>query len=250
MSPSESQLRAALRSGEGDGVDADVLIARARRARRDRRRRITAAAGISVAVAVVGVGTAAIVASSSGHSGNAGKVAGAAAASASGGGASRSAAAGGAAPYLPTGTGPTSSRVRASAKPPGCPAHPEHYMVPGGGGTGQFGSTEPLFARTVSALTVCAYPAQGAPRSTVITGSAARGLAATLDAAPATAGGETSLCPSSTSAVVELLGTDARGQRLRPVVITVSCPHVQATDGTAVRYLKSLPPVVSRQLQH
>jgi hypothetical protein len=55
MSPSESQLRAALHHGEGEPVDAGAVIARARAARHDRRVRM---ASVAAAVAIVGaVGT-------------------------------------------------------------------------------------------------------------------------------------------------------------------------------------------------
>ena len=37
MSPSESELRASLRAGEGERLDTDEVLARARTARRDRR---------------------------------------------------------------------------------------------------------------------------------------------------------------------------------------------------------------------
>jgi len=54
MSPSESELRASLRAGEGDRLDADAVVAQARTARRDRRRNQAAIGGAVVAVLAVG----------------------------------------------------------------------------------------------------------------------------------------------------------------------------------------------------
>jgi hypothetical protein len=54
MSPSESELRASLRAGEGERLDTDEVLARARTARRDRRRNLSAIGGAVVAVLAVG----------------------------------------------------------------------------------------------------------------------------------------------------------------------------------------------------
>jgi len=45
MSPSESELRASLRAGEGDRLDTDEVLVRARTASRDRRRNLVAIGG-------------------------------------------------------------------------------------------------------------------------------------------------------------------------------------------------------------
>jgi hypothetical protein len=54
VSPSESELRAALREGEGEGVDVDAQIRHALRSRRDRRRTFAAIGGAVAAVLAVG----------------------------------------------------------------------------------------------------------------------------------------------------------------------------------------------------
>lgn len=54
MSPSESELRASLRAGEGERLDVDAVVAHARAARRDRRRNLAAIGGAVVAVLAVG----------------------------------------------------------------------------------------------------------------------------------------------------------------------------------------------------
>lgn len=54
MSPTESELRAALRAGEGDTVAVDEIIAQAQVARRERRKRLAAMGGAVASVLVVG----------------------------------------------------------------------------------------------------------------------------------------------------------------------------------------------------
>lgn len=54
MSPSESELRASLRAGEGAQVDVDAVVGHARTARRERRRNMLAIGGTIVAVLAVG----------------------------------------------------------------------------------------------------------------------------------------------------------------------------------------------------
>jgi hypothetical protein len=54
MSPSESELRASLRAGEGEQLDVDAVLAHARSVRRDRRRNALAIGGAVVAVLAVG----------------------------------------------------------------------------------------------------------------------------------------------------------------------------------------------------
>jgi hypothetical protein len=54
MSPTESELRTALRAGEGESLAADEIIAHARTARHDRRRTIAAVSGAVAAVLAIG----------------------------------------------------------------------------------------------------------------------------------------------------------------------------------------------------
>jgi hypothetical protein len=257
MSPSEAQLRAALRHGEGDSPDAGVLISHAVRVRRRRQRRIMSIATGTTVVAFVAAGVGVLV-SLGGGSGSAG-------------GADSAAAGAGAAVHAPVrapAAAPSVSKPDSAASSAGryvaeatpgratrlaCPSAPAHYALPGGGGLGAFGSTEKLFVRSVAAMKICVYPPVPArtPLSTVLTEPAARKFAADLESAPARATSARP-CPSNTAAVgselaVLAVSTDAR--RLKPVVITVQpCSASQVTNGTAVRYLVTLPTPVSRLL--
>jgi len=67
MSPSESELRASLRAGEGDRLDTDEVLVRARTASRDRRRNLVAIGGAVAAVLAVGGVVTAIQLNDSGH---------------------------------------------------------------------------------------------------------------------------------------------------------------------------------------
>lgn len=257
MGPNEAQLRAALHDGEGELLDAGRLIAHGHRARETRRRRITSIATSAAVVAVVGVGVTAMI--TVGHdSENAG----------SGGGQSIPGAAAGANPGTAHGgtgltaapRGPAASatksanayaadgKARATTTAAGltCPNSATRYLLPGGGGLGEFGSDEPLFARAVSAMKVCVYQG-GVGRvrtSAVISGQPAADLAAKLEAAPAKPDRQ---CAGTTTLLgqTELLAVDSRGRAMKPVVITVSCVS-QVTNGTAVRYVDGLPDRIAR----
>jgi hypothetical protein len=214
--------------------------------RYERRRRFTAIAGGAAAAAVVGVGTTALV--TMGGSGNR-AASGADKAGARAGG-TRSAATGAAGgsgrTNLPARSVPTSvaNVASTSASRLSCPVVPDHLLVPGGGGTGQFGSSDPLFAGTPAAMKVCAYPvARSAGARSVVLGQPEAGdLAGSLDASPVTSG--SAGCPANTDYVggtLEILGVDARGRTLKPVVITLGCVASSATNGTALRYVTHLP---------
>ena len=150
MSPSESQLRAALREGEKGGIDAGVIIANAERYRRARRQRVTYAAVAVVVAAFVGVGGTLLAGSGSSDE-TAGGSAGTAAA---GGGAayrnmSKRPGASSAAPSRATGgLGPASGVAT-------CPSTPARLSAAGAGRRhgGQ------LLPAGVSSITACGYPA-------------------------------------------------------------------------------------------
>jgi hypothetical protein len=262
VSPSESQLRAALQHGEGDAPDPSALIAHAVGVRRDRRRRITSIAGGVAVVAVIGVGlTAAITSGSGSHhaASSADKAAathGSAAAAAGGVAESAAASMGNAdaaparsssaavpAPYVAPRRSMAASLAGAMAALH-CPATPARYMLPGGGGSGQFGSGDPLFPDSMVAMKVCTYPARtGAHMTAKVYGQPeASQIAAALDAAPDTR--SSTSCPANTDYVggqIEILAVDAQGRALKPVVLTLGCVTSQATNGTAVRYVTAIP---------
>jgi hypothetical protein len=267
MSPNESQLRAALQQGEGDSPDATHLISHAMRVRHDRRRRITSIAGGVAAVAVIGVGLTALVtsgsnsesASSSAGGGTSvrgdaqGAAAGSSAAGSTGGRrhalAPRNAAS--AAPNPHAYSAPSAARAAVAALR--CPATADRFMLPGGGGSGQFGSGDPLFPQPVSAMKVCAYPqrANAQLRTQTLRAPVAGQIATALDAAPDSKSDST--CPANTDYVggqIEILAVDARGRPLKPVVLTLGCRSSQTTNGTAVRYVADLPAPFLRLLTH
>jgi hypothetical protein len=260
VSPSEAQLRAALQDGEGDSdaPDATALISHAVRVRRDRHRRITSIAGGVAVVAVIGVGLTALVTSGQGSesAGSGGSTAdsalkgGAAGVVAhapaqrpqdSSGRSAESRRSAGSAPlphaYVTSGAASSASRLK-------CPATADRLMSPGGGGSGQFGSSDPLFAQKVAAMRICAYPQRVGARTQTKTYDAAeaRQIASELDAAPDTR--PSASCPANTDYAggeIEFLAVNAKGEAMKPVVLTLACQASQATNGTAVRYVITVP---------
>lgn len=195
MSPTESELRSALRSGEGDGVDADAVIAHARGVRHARRVRLGSIAGAVVVVAGIAAGVMTL---------RGGQTAPA-----------------------------TSAHPGAAAAAAGCPAQPPHLMMPGGGGTDQFGGSGPLFAQPVDSLLACSYPPNSPLRSTRLTGADAHHVADSLNNTSAYR--QTvydCVAPPPPNSVLLLL---AQGQP--PVVVHVGCTMLDnmATNGTALR---------------
>jgi hypothetical protein len=154
--------------------------------------------------------------------------------------ASPSAAAGGA---LRTGSSAEAKDAASAASSIACPAQPPRIMLPGGGGTAQFGAAEPIYAKPVQAIKVCVYP-EGAPpaRGQVLVGAEAQALASSLNNAATTSTGRK--CPSATTGLgaptVVLFAFTPSQQRLPAVTAKLSCPGV-ATNGTAARYFWSPP---------
>ena len=223
MSPSEFDLRDALRDGEGDGLNPDVMIASALQIRRTRRTRMGAIAASVVAVGLIGRGHDAVdpqhvVGARSGQCGHGQTTFGAAGAS------------------MPNAADATSGGGAATPghSPTGCPATVRAWRFPAGGGSGLFGSGGPLFSGTVTQIRVCGYPQGAAPTSVLITGNDAAALATSLNAAPRTP--KNSVCPfnSAGTGQLVLLATTADGQALPPVVATMHCTWT-VTNGTAVR---------------
>jgi hypothetical protein len=250
MSPTEHDLRAALRDGEGDGPDPDRLIALGQAHQARRRMQMLSTAVAVVVIAGAGTGIVALARSGSGDKTNADSaVHGAAgerlAVSAPGGSSGAGAGAGGASSAaLPAAAG---SQNAGKAAGVGCPATLPRYVLPGGGSPGQFGADEPLFDRPVTSVIVCSYdvvPAPSgaplAPARVALSGASARRLAASLNgaaAAPAT------LCPkrdlTASARDLAIIGLAADGTPLHTITVTRSasaCADSQVTNGTAVRY--------------
>lgn len=250
MSPTESQLRAALHDGEGDAPDATAVISAALRIQRDRRRRLTTVGGALAAAAAVGLGSTLLLTGngSQDKAGDAYRAAG-------GGAAAHAPSARVAAPA----SRPTSANTSASSSLPPprpaagvtasdaaaklrCPPRIEQAPQPVPSGPRRPG--DPLFARPVSAMKVCAYPPRSgaSTRSVVIAEPAAARLAATLEAQPARRAPLP--CPVNADflgGTIEIRAVDARGEALVPVVITLGCRSSQATNGSAVRFVEQLP---------
>ncbi|MDQ6851353.1 MAG: hypothetical protein M3070_15705 [Actinomycetota bacterium] len=239
MSPNESQLRAALRDGEGASLDVDVVVAGAIRAHRARRQRVASVAGAIAVVAGVAVGVTLV--GRGGDPTSPGPVLGAGHGSVSSttGGSQRP----GPSP-LSQGSDAPAQGANPAAATIRCPSGLPRFLLPGGGGTTQFGSDGALFAAPVVAMKVCGYPAGtgtlGASR--VLTGRRAGELVASLESAATTRGDR--VCPDSTTGVgdasLAIYGVTASGQRLHAVTVTLGCPSL-VTNGTAARYYW-LPP--------
>ena len=117
-----------------------------------------------------------------------------------------------------------SHAVSNQAAPAGCPQTAARYLLPGDGGSGQFGSAGPLFTHSVAKIVVCGYPAKVSegPRRLVVQAGLATGFAASLESAPTVF--RSSKCQSGRNSLpgtLELLATDAEGNASKPVVITV-----------------------------
>jgi len=223
MSPSEADLRAALRAGEGDDLDVERVVAGGRAERAQRRVRVLTTAAVTVVVAGVGAGAALV--NSGGDSSRAGG-------GTSGGyrqdlDGARTAGPGSSA-TPPAGTVPTPASGH-KAPAAACPTSLPDYRLPGGGSPGQFGSDGPMLRRAVASITVCAYGAPGsagtAPRSLVLTGDAARTIAASLEDAPRTKA--TGACPfyrTADARSLAIIGLAADGAQVGIVTTTVGVP--------------------------
>ncbi|MDT4981137.1 MAG: hypothetical protein QOG07_3016 [Pseudonocardiales bacterium] len=235
MSPNEFQLRSALHDGEGEPVNPDTVIARARglqQARHDQRVRYGSVAAVVAFVGGLGVvgsvalggGDNSTKASNKGatnYDSSAGQAGGGRAAS------NRS--------NQPAAPGPTAD---GAAVP--CPDSPPKLMLPGGGGSGQFGAQGPLFSDPVEAVKVCAYTSSATTvvPSTVLVGGYATDLIKSMEAAGKTLPAS-SRCPGGPAPTdrgsLVVIGVGNDGKQLNPVVVTLGCP-TRVTNGTALRY--------------
>lgn len=208
MSPSESELRAALHDGEGERPDPDAVIERARTARHQRRVRAGAAAASALAVAGIAVGS--VVAVNAGGSGT---------------------------PAAQSTPGPT--RSAASGATQGCPATVPYTSPPAH--TSTSGS---LFPRPVHSVQVCAYvsgahsPADIAAR---LTGRQATGLVLSIEQGTSGAAPGRRVCPMFRVAdahYLVIIGIDADGATMPPVTASAAPNPCNRwiTNGSTTRY--------------
>jgi hypothetical protein len=252
MSPSEEQLRAALRDGEPDagrGPDADRLIARANEIRHSRRLRYGSVAGGLAAAAAAGLLIASLGTSthsehrstgvaeqrrtSAQSSGNA-PVAAGSEKDADGTGAA-------------AGAGPLNSEAAAP-----CPATLPNRAK--GTGRGSF------FTGPVASFTLCVYAESGgAPLrtssgtvlTTTVSGTAAQQLATSLDtAAPEPDAQPCPLFRTATGKVLALVPHGPDGQAMAAITtVVLDNPCNQAvTNGSVVRYNWTAPAVLTPYL--
>jgi hypothetical protein len=245
MSPSENQLRAALRDGEGGRPDPDQIIQAAvtiRRERRQTQRRLAGAVAGIVIVGGIGIGLATTRGGNdSTHSaanGAGGNLSGLAPATTvpSGTAGSGGFAAGTEVRPATSGLGATTNDGLSSTSTSGCPAKPVEYLLPGGGGSGQFDQNAPLFAKPVRTVKLCSYsPETGAFVGAInLTGDRAQQF---VDSLTTSKDGATSLdCLSPIK--MEILATDTAGAALTPLSVVGTCRQVAVTNGTALRYAK------------
>jgi hypothetical protein len=237
MSPSESDLRAALRHGEGDVPNVDVVIAGAREARAQRRGRLLSVAAVTVLVAGAATGGAVLFGGSGSND-------------VDHGGGMR---APGATPSPPevsstaSGAAGGAGGTAATGSAPACPTSLPRYLLPGGGSPGQFGSTGPLFSKPVATVVVCGYGAEAQavghnpsiPARLVLTGARATQLADSLENAPTQLAHVN--CPdivAGDARALAMIGVAADGSEVGTVTANLTQPacNVRVTNGTAVRY--------------
>lgn len=237
MSPSEAQLRAALREGAGRGLDADAIIAKAERYRRARRQRLINGAA-AAAVVCVFVGGGSWLAARTGDEQGGGSSGSAAHGAARTAVAQPPAAGGGvAAPSARETSAPS-----ATAPVPGCPPTAKPVAVPDTGTTGRAAA---LLPTGLSAITACGYSPDSArlQHSKVFTGATANGLAARLNRGSVSPVPSSRQCSTGTHHArrLVLFATAATGARPKTVQVTVRCTGVVATNGAVARYLPDLP---------
>ena len=240
MSPSEEQLRAALRAGEPDGaggLSAERLIARAYDARHRRLVRSGSVLGGVAAAAAAGVLIVSLGTSTQSHS-----------ASSSGEAAStRAGQLNGTAAVAGKGDGAAAGSAAAS-----CPAT---FSV-GSKGT-EHGS---FFAGPVASIMLCLYPEGGGAAlranngqvlTSTLTGTAAQQVAASLDAAAKQPLAEP--CPLFRLAAAKVLvmipvGTDGRAMAPIATVVLDNPCNQPVSNGAVVRYNWTAPSVLTPYL--
>jgi hypothetical protein len=240
MSPSEDQLRAALRAGEGPAPSADAIIGHALGVKAERRQQRVRALGMVAAVAAVAGLGAGIATSSHSHNSNASGSAKSAAGSAPLRGADIPAAGINGQnqqqqQQYAAGNGAGGAGTGGTGAGPQCPAKPVQYALPGGGGTNQFGASDSLFSGKVQSILMCRYTSATSALSgqDELMGSAAQDLATRIDSS--TTNGDGFLCKYVP--VVELVATGIDGKQMTPISVSGGCGYGLATNGTGVRYV-------------
>lgn len=252
MSPTENDLRAALRDGEGDGPDASRIVIAGQRARARRRTQLV---NTAVAVALVGgLGTAGslLLGNTDGASHSSNDLGGAAKApllngDGSGGGGGGAAAGGASAPVAGARSVQPSAATGAAIA---CPQAAPVLAAPP-----PANSTAPLFTTTPATLLVCTYATAtggtGGPAPVLLTGADARAVVRSLETAPTTR--PRGMCPAYRIAgerTAEIIGRTASGEPAGVVTTTLDRPACATvvTNGKTVRYGWTPPPELSRRV--
>jgi len=120
---------------------------------------------------------------------------------------------------------------------------PKRYLLPGGGGTGQFGSTQSLFPKPVAKVIVCGYSQAKLLGANELSGVTATALVQGMESsAPGSSPTGAENCPPRSGTTLDIIATATDGSTLPDVTGDVSgCQGAQLTNGTAVRFGWSVP---------
>ncbi len=255
MSPSESQLRAALHEGEGDPLDAGLLIAHANRLRRDRRQRVNRLAGATLVVGLIGGGLMLLgrnggMESGGGSSaGGGGGMGGAASAEAAPGAQNRPASATAPATSVPSRSAGGGGGVNDYGEPTqACPKVPDRVEVRSGLTEG--GAVRALVPINTTSIRACAYPGGALQRTALFQSDRAKVLSDAVNSAGTEPAPAARTCTKDEpTGTVELLPYSPNGKRAKPVVVTVTCPNAIATNGVVTRYFVVAPKLLSNLLR-
>ena len=250
MSPSEADLRAALREGEGDGVDANDIIWSVRHTRARRRSMLLSAAAAVIVVAATAAGVTALVHGAGSPNGASGA---AAQGNGNGGG---TAAAGSSSTSVPARTHPQPALPGGGAREPGMEIAPRCGVLGGPASPGRARASGSLVPGPVREFFVCAYsnfppPSPAMPPHVRITGPAARQIAESLR--KLTANSMPPDCPevsSSGNTAINLLPISPTGRQLPDITVKIGLPAcaTTVTNGPITRYGWRLPPSVKALL--